>query len=200
MNSSTAYVIRQARPADTGAIMGLIAEAATWLAGKGLDQWQGPSGRRRLLVRRDIEFGSVFVVIRLCRVVGTITVDDLADADFWREDDQVRTAHYIHRMVIARSEAGKGLGGSLLDWAAARARIQDKKHLRLDAWSSNVALHRYYTGLDFTMVRNDPVRGRGSGALFERDAQVERRTGPELLDRATGARPALGAASVERHE
>lgn len=183
MNSYVAYVIRQARLADTGVIMGLISEAATWLAGKGLDQWQGPSGRRRLLVKRDIEFGSVFVVIRLGRVVGTITIDDLPDADFWRDDDQVHTAHYIHRMAVARSESGKGLGVALLDWAAARARRHDKVFLRLDAWSSNELLHQYYKGLGFVMLRNIPVPGRGSGALFERDAQAERGTGPQLFER-----------------
>ena len=199
MIDNAAYVIRQARPRDAQPIMELFAEATRWLAGKGLDQWQGPTDRRGTLIRRDIGVRAVWVVTHLGRVVATITVDDLADDDFWRRTDRVRSALYVHRMVVARSEAGIGLGAALLDWAAERARRKGRARLRLDAWATNDALHQYYKNLEFEMLRNTPVPGRGSGALFERSASVRLGIGPPLVSPAA-ARAAAAADSVARHD
>ncbi|MHA6780110.1 GNAT family N-acetyltransferase [Pseudonocardia saturnea] len=192
-------MIRQARPRDTPAILNLLAEATGWLAEKGIDQWQGPLGRRESLIRRDTGVRAVWVVTHLGRVTATITVDHLADADFWRPDDRVRSALYVHRMAVARSEAGIGLGAATLDWAADRVVKSGRTRLRLDAWATNDALHQYYKGLGFDMIRNEPVPGRGSGALFERPAFVKLGGGPPLLTPAA-ARQAAQATSVVAHD
>lgn len=193
------YVIRQARPRDAEAIMGLLAEVTQWLADKGLDQWQGPTDRRETLVNRDIGVRAVWVVTHLGRVVATITVDHLADTDFWCSRDRVRSALYVHRMAVARSEAGIGLGAAMLNWAASRVACDGRTRLRLDAWATNDALHQYYTNLGFEMIRNTPVPGRGSGALFERAASVKLGIGPPLVTPAA-ARAAASADSVARHD
>lgn len=200
MIEDAAYVIRQARPRDTKAIMGLLAEATGWLKAKGLDQWQGPIDRRETLVKRDIGVRAVWVVTHVGRVVATITVDHLADTQLWREEDRVRSALYVHRMAVARSESGIGLGAALLDWAANRVVRSGRTRLRLDAWASNEALHRYYKSLGFDMIRNIPVLGRGSGALFERPALTQLGIGPPLVTPAAAARPAASADSVARHD
>lgn len=200
MTADTAYVIQQARPRDVPAVMGLLAEATRWLHEvKELDQWQGPTDRREALVRRDVGVRAVWVVRHLGHVVATLTVDHLADADFWRSTDRVRSALYVHRMAVAREAyAGIGLGASMLDWAAERVVRSGRRHLRLDAWRTNQALHDYYQRLGFEMLRDDLVEGRGSGALFERPASVRMRTGPPLVAPAA-ARSTAPAASVPRH-
>lgn len=164
--------LRPARIADLPAILALVHEAVGWLAALGTDQWQGEQDRRRGLLHTDIVAGSVWVVEDGGGVVATITVDEWADADFWRSSDQVHDALYAHRMAVARSHKGRGLGAALLDWASEVAEREHRSWLRFDAWSTNGALHRYYKGLGFEMVRNVPVDGRGSGALFERKASV----------------------------
>lgn len=174
------YAGRMARTSDIHAITALVREAAVWLAALGLDQWQGDEERCRSRVHTDIVAGSVWVVEDGGVVVATITVDEWADADFWRHSDHVHDALYAHRMTVARSHRGRGLGSALLDLAADLAERECRSWLRFDAWSTNDALHRYYERLGFEMVRNVPVDGRGSGALFEGKAS-ERRKGPSRI-------------------
>lgn len=161
--------------------MSLLDEAIAWLAGIGLDQWQGNRERQRRHVLTDVDAGTLYVVERAGRSVATITVDELADTDFWYHDDEPLDALYVHRMAVARAEAGQRLGSAMLDWAAHRAELSRRGWLRLDAWRTNGALHVYYKNLDFEHLRTETVDGRGSGALFERFAG-HRRGGPALVE------------------
>ncbi len=104
---------------------------------KGHDEWHGATGQRETLVRRYIRVRAVFVVTHLGRVVATITVDHLGDADFWRTEDRVRSAPYVHRMAVACCEAGIGLGSALLDRAADRVVRNGRSRLRLDALATD---------------------------------------------------------------
>ena len=176
------YSIRRAKPIEFGLIMSLLDEAVLRLADLGLDQWQGRRYRRSDHAWVDVVGGTVFLVEHRGRLVATITVDEFADADFWRPDDDVHSALYAHRMAVTRSAAGRGLGSAMLDWAAGHAQRCGRTRLRLDAWQTNGRLHVYYKNLGFEMVRNLPVAGRGSGALFERPAAVRDGTGPDLTD------------------
>lgn len=163
---------RLALATDTDAVMGLLEGATTWLADRGSDQWQRME-HRRIGVDRDIGWGTLFLVMDGDTAVGTITVDELADADFWRRSDRVRTALYVHRMAVARSRSGEGIGSVMLNWAGRRAVRQSRSRLRLDAWRTNHDLHKYYEKQGFTRLRIEPVSGRGSGALFERPAMLQ---------------------------
>jgi len=189
------YTIRRAVRSDIAAILDLLAEVTRWLGRKGLDQWQH-IGRRDIKVQTDVNIGTVFVVEHHGCVVATITVDRWADADFWRREDNVTRALYVHRMAVTRTHSGIGLGAAMLDWAAARARGRGRSLLRLDAWATNGALHAYYEGLGFEHVRTETVDGRGSGALFARPAAARGGLGPALVDRHRLLAP---GASYYRH-
>lgn len=141
---------------------------------------------------------AVWVVTRRGRVVATITIDHLADADFWRKTDRVRSALYVHRMAVARRESGIGLGAAMLDWAAERVVRAGRSRLRLDAWATNTGLHQYYEKLGFVRVRFETVPGRGSGALFERPATDRQGLGPELVPYV--ARPLVPPTTVVPHD
>lgn len=166
----TAFPIRRATAGDLAAVLALLEKAAAWLAERGSDQWQGLAIRRQEFVQRDIAEETVHVVEADGQVVGTITVDTFADADFWKPDDDVRSALYVHRMAVSRDLAGTGLGVSMLDFAGRRAVTEGKAYLRLDAWRTNTKLHAYYLGQGFDLVRIEELPHRGSGALFQRPA------------------------------
>lgn len=174
------YTIRQAGKTDVAPVMALLDEAARWLAERGTDQWQGADERRRIQVERDVDEGTLWVVVDAGHIVATVTVDTFADTEFWTHDDQVDGALYAHRMAVARSHAGQEIGSALLDFAAELAEEHGRWWLRLDAWATNQELHHYYKTRGFEMLRNVPRAGRGSGALFERAAR-DRSGGPPLV-------------------
>ena len=79
-----------------------------------------------------------------------------------------KQATYIHRLVVSRRYAGDRLGADLLTWAGAQAaQHYGARWIRLDAWTTNTALHTYYTGQGFEFVRYS-APANPSGALFQR--------------------------------
>jgi GNAT superfamily N-acetyltransferase len=154
-----------AQPADLGTVTGLWAEAATWLASRGIDQWQYPPHVDR--IERSIAAGECWLAVD-GDPVGTITVDGHADPDFWTADDQPDAALYAHRMVVTREAAGAGLGAFMLDHATRLAAAAGKRWLRLDAWRGNTGLRDYYLSQGFELVRVVEAPGRRSGVLFQR--------------------------------
>lgn len=173
----------RAEMGDEPIVRALQDEAIAWLATKGSDQWQ-PSAQRdrdgRRPSERDLrdglDRGEVYLVRDGGEVVGTITLDDYADPEFWADDDPA-SALYVHRMIISRAAAGRDLGAAMLDWASDQAARADRKWLRLDAWRTNTALHDYYRRRGFTHLRTVGGPWRGSGALFQRLAapRIEKR-------------------------
>jgi GNAT superfamily N-acetyltransferase len=168
---TTTLTIRQAEPADLDTVEQLRAEATDWLASKGLDQWQRKNPRfpSRERAANAIDRGACYLAYDADGVlVGTITVDDQADPEFWTSAEQAQPALYVHRMIVAREAAGQNVGGQLLDWAATVATSQSRPTLRLDCWARNRALHRYYAHQGFVHLRTMRLSHRGSGALFQK--------------------------------
>lgn len=173
----TDLTIRQARTDDLAKLVDMYMAAQRWLAEIGSDQWSNNSEEKtRSRLGESIERGSCWIA-EIERVpVGMITVDDNADPEFWKSQDDPDSALYVHRMVVDRLAVGKGIGGSLLDWAEDLAASLGRKWLRLDAWRTNAPLHAYYRRQGFDQVRIINLSHRGSGALFQR--QVRPRSGP----------------------
>ncbi|MFD4907527.1 GNAT family N-acetyltransferase [Kitasatospora purpeofusca] len=166
----TVLEMRAAAPDELPLVEGLLIGAGEWLASLGSDQWQFPPRRARLL--ESMGRGECFLAFQDGQLVGTLTVDEQADPEFWRADDDPETALYVHRMAVARDAAGQAIGARMLDWATARAAAAGKARLRLDAWKTNPGLHRYYLGQGFTLVRTVDLLHRQSGALFEREVSL----------------------------
>ncbi|QPP07030.1 GNAT family N-acetyltransferase [Streptomyces bathyalis] len=158
--------IRAAQPDERAVVEALLTEASQWLASRGIDQWQFPPHRDR--IEKALEHGECFLVICNGEPVGTITVDDYADPEFWTDADDPDDALYVHRMAVSRAASGMDLGAIMLDWATKRASQQGKAWLRLDAWKTNPGLHSYYANHGFTLVRIVDLGHRRSGALFQR--------------------------------
>jgi ribosomal protein S18 acetylase RimI-like enzyme len=175
------YSIRLTTEHDAPAVTALVLEATRWLAERGSDQWQYPPQVHAKAISAAIRRGSVWGVADEAEtLIGTITIDERADPEFWTVADEPDTALYIHRMAVCRALAGREIGAAMMDWASARAVEAGKRWLRLDAWSRNPELQRYYERHGFELVRLLRFEHRGSGALYQRPAGYQERIGPSL--------------------
>ncbi|MFF4933727.1 GNAT family N-acetyltransferase [Streptomyces griseofuscus] len=159
-------LIRPGRIDELDTVEELLRGASTWLASRGIDQWQYPPHRDRIAAA--LKQGVCFLALAGDKPIATLQVDDFADPEFWTPQDDPNSALYVHRMAVHRDVAGLGTGGRLLDWAADHAAAQSKHWLRLDAWKDNKGLHKYYTDFGFTLIRIVDLPHRRSGALFQR--------------------------------
>ena len=111
--------VRPATLDELDTVAELWDEAARWLASRRIDQWQYPP--RRHAIAHNIAAGDqCWLVEEDGQVIGTISLDDCADAEFWRPEDEPESALYAHRMVTIREVAGREIGSALLDWASLR--------------------------------------------------------------------------------
>lgn len=164
--------IRPAQLDDVDEIVRLRQEAGQWLASVGSDQWAG-AGRgidteefaRR--VRQSISAGETWIAEgSKGEVLGTIAIDRYTNPGLWT-DDELRDSLIIHRMIKDR-QAPDGVGRLLLDHADHVARNEGANWLRLDAWTTNTDLHRYYQSQGFEHVRTVEEHHTASAALFAR--------------------------------
>ncbi|MGH3344574.1 MAG: GNAT family N-acetyltransferase, partial [Carbonactinosporaceae bacterium] len=86
----------------------------------------------------------------------------------WTEEELAEPARYVHRMIIDRIYAGQGLGTQILEWVNQQAKQAGARWLRVDVWTDNTGLHRYYLQRGFTHVRTVRRDDYPSGALFQR--------------------------------
>jgi hypothetical protein len=154
-------------------------EAGRRLKAKGIDQWQYPPNREKII--DDIRHGYAYLVVDGPEYLGTITVDEFADPEFWVPDDSPGDALYAHRIIVCSTAAGISLGASMLDWASQKASKLGKAWLRVDAWKTNPALGRYYESQGFAHVRTVDLPHRRSGALYQRPAGSVTGIGPRYL-------------------
>ena len=189
-------IIAPARPTDLELLLAMREEAARWLASRGSDQWAKPWPDAEGMVsgvRHSIAAGAVWIVYRERQgyPVATLTLDEWANPDLWTNEEAGEPAHYAHRMIVRREAAGADLGGELLDWCGTRAARAGARWLRLDAWTTNPPLHRYYLDHGFRHVRTRQLTHNPSGALFQRPAR-EAPT-PRLFTVEEGAPVGCGA-------
>ncbi|MGW6870006.1 GNAT family N-acetyltransferase [Streptomyces sp. NPDC054901] len=151
-------IIENATPDDLATLLAFREEAAAWLSALGSDQWRRPYPADRLL--KTIESGTVFMV----RDEGvTVTLTEEVEDGLWTADELKEPSMFVNKLTVARTHAGQDIGGSLLDWAGDRACRAGAKWLRLDAWTTNEALQRYYLSHGFEHVRTVREGGAVNG-------------------------------------
>ncbi|MFF0077396.1 GNAT family N-acetyltransferase [Streptomyces sp. NPDC005494] len=143
--------ITTAVPSDLDQLLAFRVEAAAWISRLGSDQWSRPYPADRLLA--TIEAGTVFMLRDGKRTAGTITLTPEAEEGLWAPEELREASIFVNKLTVSRDYAGEDLGGRLLDWAGDRAYRASAKWLRLDAWTNNTALQRYYLKHDFEHVR-----------------------------------------------
>ncbi len=169
-------LITPAVPGDLDTLIAFRDEAARWLAARGIDQWVSPWPSEDLMAEgmlRNIRAGETFIVWDEDGTpAATTTVDRWANPDLWTDAERAEPALYTHKLTVARAYAGRELGAGLLDWAGSRAAKSGAMWLRLDVWTTNEELQRYYLRHGFTHVRTVVLPHNPSGALFQRPARI----------------------------
>ncbi|MEV0187186.1 GNAT family N-acetyltransferase [Kitasatospora purpeofusca] len=167
-------IIETAKPADLEYLLAARREAAAWLRTLGSDQWSRDYPADKLLA--TIDAGTVFMLRDGAETAGTITVTSEVEPGLWNDDELAEPSRFVNKLTVSRAYAGRDIGGRLLDWAGERAASEGAKWLRLDAWTTNERLQRYYLDHGFTHVRTvregGAVNGgpRVSGWLAQRTA------------------------------
>jgi ribosomal protein S18 acetylase RimI-like enzyme len=179
MTTPPTYRIRPAEPDDQAEILRLIGSSAAWLRErKNTDQWTRPWPNRYdrdARIAQGITDGLTWMVQDGDgALTGTVTCREHGNDKLWTPAEMAERAAYVSRLIISRDHAGLGIGAALIHWAAARAVDGwGADWIRVDVWTTNSALHRYYKDLGFEHMRTldfpDPWE-YPSAALFQKPA------------------------------
>lgn len=183
--------IRCAEHNDLPAVLELIDEAKLWLPAKNTNQWStdwaDEQGRKRSdRVEDSIKQKTTWVVSVTYRqksyAVATVTVEPHGNPLVWdRPGDLDASAVYLSRLVVARGFAGLKIGAALLNWACDHARNRHQaKLVRIDVWTRNFALHKYYRAQGFRWQGYCKDTDYPSQARFQRSTNKKIRRAPLL--------------------
>ncbi|WP_422742739.1 GNAT family N-acetyltransferase [Micromonospora sp. WMMD754] len=165
--------LRLATASDVDALVDILNGAVDWLKQRGSDQWSGPPWHSSEPLP-GVEAQTTHVAEDAHRhIVGLMDISTVPDEDFWTAADGLSAALYVRHLAVDRSRNGRGIGAWMLKQADTMAARAGRRCLRLDAWKTNTALHRYYLAQGFEHLRTVEVPGRHSGALFQRLTTVE---------------------------
>ena len=138
--------VRQALSDDLASVAGIIEEAAAWLESRGWPLLKDDELNRETM-HSDIEAGLFFIGYCDGEPGGTIRYQQ-EDTLFW-PDMPMGEAAYIHRIAVLRKYSGRELSQALINWAAARAKSEGKKFLRLDCEQDRQKLRAVYEQFGF---------------------------------------------------
>jgi GNAT superfamily N-acetyltransferase len=156
--------VRIATVGDVDIVGALMDEATAWVNGLGHEQWPRPFPRDELAAA--VERGEIFVAEEDGDPIATVTVLD-ADPVYWGE--RPPDALYVHKLVVRRDRAGRGLGADPVAWVDARAAECGRRFLRLDCLRDDPGIRAYYERLGFEHQRDFDDEARGLQlSLYER--------------------------------
>jgi GNAT superfamily N-acetyltransferase len=170
-------------------VVSLIDEASAWLRTKGPNQWAAPwpdRNGRDARVLRGLARGKTWIAWDGGTAAATVTLAARPNLKVWSRPgcvcDLSERAVYAHRLITARSHAGSGLGAQLIDWAGLQARGEyGARWIRIDVWSTNIALHKYYLGTGFEACGSCDDPDYPSGRLFQKRTALIEAAGIPLL-------------------
>ena len=156
-----------AEPAEALAIAEVLQEAARWITTWRSQLWD-PALVGESFVTPIIARGQMLTARTAGGIAGVMILLP-EDPHFW-PDRPPGEAVYLHKLAVRRAHAGTGVPAALIDHAAALARAQDRRLLRLDC---DPPLAPFYEGLGFRRVDEIDVRHPEAGPM--RVARMERR-------------------------
>ncbi|MEW9530716.1 GNAT family N-acetyltransferase [Microbispora sp. NPDC049125] len=176
----TPYVIRRARRNDVRAVSALLAASAAWMRQRGSQAWP-PGGFPDERILLDIGDGTCWLLMERSTKapVATLVLDARPDAEFIAaglgvEGQPVTEALLVHKMAVDRNQAGKGIGGLLLDWVCAQAAQAGKDWVWINVARDNRRLQAWYISNGFEHMTTVNI-GRPSGSLWRRAAERQPR-------------------------
>lgn len=171
--------VRRGRRDELAVVVDIRRQATRWLTGKGLDQWVDDWPDTQTMIdgfRRDLEDGTTWFATSDDDILAIITIDTRTEPGLWTPAEAA-DALFVHRVTATPHGRGRGVGSLLLDFAGQLAEQAGRHWVRLDAWTTNARLHRYYRHAGFRHVRTIAGHHSPSAACFERPASTRRYTG-----------------------
>jgi GNAT superfamily N-acetyltransferase len=168
--------LRQGTIEDLPTILGFIAEASDWLQQKGTDQWAKPwpnEEERDERVRTGLVDGRTWMAEDAHGTpIATISCKREGNPGLWDKPEYAESAVYVSRLIVRRRYEGQAIGAELLNWAGKRAADRyGARWIRIDVWTTNVALHDYYEKRKFSFLEFCDDSGYPSAALFQRSTR-----------------------------
>ncbi|WP_179031265.1 GNAT family N-acetyltransferase [Paenibacillus kribbensis] len=149
----------QASTEDREEVQELILKTARWLHSKGSTQWGNLlKGKDDHNLGGAIARGEV-IIFRTSEdhaLAGAVILQQQPsawDRKLWGLDDadsEGGTSVYLHRLVVDRERAGKGLGHELMQWIEQGIRFTGKDRIRLDCIAGNDKLSQFYRQCGYT--------------------------------------------------
>jgi len=138
--------IFEAGPEHAETVADILADAARWLAERGIALWQAAEINAER-IREENNSGLYLLATVSGRPAGTIRYQQ-EDPRFWPDTDDDAAA-YIHRLTVTREFAGGSVSAALLEATMQLAR--DKKHpfLRTACETSRAGLIAFYERHEF---------------------------------------------------
>lgn len=139
--------IRYTEISDIAIMEQMWNEALDFMRERNLPLWPGFPAE---LIQREIRERLNF---KLCIDESIISFFSVALSDpvIWGEKE-IDDAIYIHRGVTSSGYRGINMTRLVLEWAKVKARIMDRKFIRIDTWGSNTKLIEYYESAGFTHI------------------------------------------------
>ena len=164
----------KAEPGDLPSVLHLLTERAAWMRERGSRQWSGDLLAPERIAGIIAEGGTWLAMAEDATPLGTITLSEHGDPDFWTADERTWPAIYISKMATALDH-GHGLGKPMLRWAVHRAADKGVPWVRLDVIRDPEAtrLRQWYVMQGFTPLQTVVVEGKNSGALFQRRSVLD---------------------------
>jgi GNAT superfamily N-acetyltransferase len=133
--------IRQATPADTAIVSGVLTEVATWLIDRGTPLWR-TNELAEGKIAAEVASGQFWVAHVGGEPAGCVRFQ-LEDELFWPDLPDPGAA-YVHRLAVRRKYAGGRVSAALLEWAKGQTRAIGRRVLRLDTDATRPALCAVY--------------------------------------------------------
>lgn len=153
---------------DASGIQSLLLEAAAWLNDRNVPIWH-PDELSLASIAGDVQ-DRLFPFAQFeDQIVAAVKYQN-EDRQFWPDISQEDSA-FLHRLVVSRQFAGKGISTILMKWAVDRGRHERKRYLMWDCEIFRPKLRRMYESFGFRH-HSDRQVGRFHIARYEYDLQV----------------------------
>ncbi|MCP3817495.1 GNAT family N-acetyltransferase [Streptomyces sp. A3M-1-3] len=162
MIDSPKITLRHTADSDAGTLVALYDRAARWMRDNSIDQWK-PGEKDSEHFRERMRTGEVW----LAEADGR----PCAAYELWWSDEaawgvQPPVAGYVHRLMIDRTTAPRGLGRRVLGHAELRIGQTGREFARLDCLSSNPRLRTYYEAAGYRVAGEHPSKEAADGSTY----------------------------------
>lgn len=141
------------KPEELPEVLDFFKAAAKKIAQKNIDHWQywkNPPPEKVSWVKKGIANNEFFFIEDQAENrIGMVRIlkEDLL---YWGEQEE--NANYVHSLVVAEKYNGCGMGETILEQIADKAREDNYDFLRLDCAANNLKLCHYYEKQGFIKV------------------------------------------------